>query len=124
MANPVNPVVVITYEQLQKEIAKLPPPVDGRVHVFRRQSRDYGAILSSFGRLRRTQKKSEIFYVFLTDLFIKSGLLTVLGDLLRLPSLSSIDIKVTAADLGPLRQNLRLYYFETFHGFGCAQVAH
>jgi hypothetical protein len=88
---------VTTYRQLLDAIAVLAAPAPGTVRVFRGQPKDYGSVLSSFGRIRRGQPRDS-FDVFMRHLFVKSGLLLIVGDLLALHRVGSIDIAVSVAD--------------------------
>lgn len=91
-------IAVTSYRQLLDEINKLPPPAEGTVRLFRGQTKDYSAILSSLGRTLRTRPAGEWFETRIKQLYIKAGLLSVVGDLLRLPQLGPIDIQVSVAN--------------------------
>src|ERR1039458_4131013 len=52
-------IAVTSYRQLLDEINKLPPPAEGTVRLFRGQTKDYSAILSSLGRPLRTRPSGE-----------------------------------------------------------------
>src|ERR1017187_497144 len=90
-------IAVTSYRQLLDEIKKLPPPAEDTVRLFRGQTKDYSAILSSLGRTLRTRPAGEWFETRIKHLYIKAGLLSVVGDLLRLPQLGPIDIQVSVA---------------------------
>src|ERR1022692_1127359 len=91
-------IAVTSYRQLLDEIKKLPPPAEGTVRLFRGQTKDYSAILSSLGRTLRTRPAGEWFETRIKQLYIKAGLLSVVGELLRLPQLGPIDIQVSVAN--------------------------
>src|ERR1022692_4000808 len=98
-------IAVTSYRQLLDEINKLPPPAEGTVRLFRGQTKDHSAILSSLGRIWRDRPAGEWFetrikqlYIKAGLLYIKAGLLSVVGDLLRLPQLGPIDIQVSVAN--------------------------
>src|ERR1035438_4280953 len=91
-------IAVTSYRQLLDEIKKLPPPAEGTVRLFRGQTKDYSAILSSLGRTLRTRPAGEWFETRIKHLYIKAGLLSVVGELLRLPQLGPIDIQVSVAN--------------------------
>src|ERR1039458_9275384 len=91
-------IAVTSYRQLLDEIKKLPPPAEGTVRLFRGQTKDYSAILSSLGRIWRDRPAGEWFETRIKQLYIKAGLLSVVGDLLRLPQLGPIDIQVSVAN--------------------------
>jgi hypothetical protein len=108
-----KPTQVNSYDHLHQALTALPPPSDGTVRTFRGQSKDYGAILSSFGRVRKKLGNAAAFDVFIRHLFVKSALLIVLGDLLKLPKLSPIDIRVSPAEFYLAEAMVQHYGYQT-----------
>ena len=106
-------IAVTSYRQLLDEIKKLPPPAEGTVRLFRGQTKDYSAILSSLGRTLRTRPAGEWFETRIKQLYIKAGLLSVVGDLLRLPQLGPIDILFNNAGMN-IRKPFEDYTEEEF----------
>ncbi len=108
-----NTIPVTSLAELQRQIAVLPPPTVGGVRLFRGQTTDYQTIYSSFGRIRATRPASESFDVFMRHLFIKSSVLSVVGDLLKLPQLSPVDIRVSAAEFVLAEALVQHYGYQT-----------
>ena len=104
---------VTGYRQLLAAIAALPPPSEGAVRVFRGQTKDYGTLLSSMGRIRRTRPASEAFDVSIRHWFIKSGLLTLVSDLLQAKRLSAIDVEVSPSHFVLAEALIQHYGYQT-----------
>jgi FRG domain len=109
----VNAIPAGSYLELQQQVGSLPPPPAGKIRLFRGQTKDYGTLYSSLGRIRATQPANELFDVTMHHLFIKSALLSVLGGLLKLPELSPLDIQVSAADFTLAEALVQHYGYQT-----------
>jgi hypothetical protein len=94
----VDAIAVTSYGQLLDEIHKLPPPREGAVRLFRGQTTDYGAILSSLGRTLQSKPGGEWFETSIRRLYIIGGLLSLVGELLHLPQVDPTDIRVSVAN--------------------------
>jgi FRG domain len=104
---------VSSYRQLLDSIAALPPPAGGAVRVYRGQTKDYGTLLSSMGRIRQTRPEGEAFETNIRHWFIKSGMLTLVSDLLKLVKLSAIDVRIGVSDFVFAEALIQHYGYQT-----------
>lgn len=124
MVEPLKAIPVGSYSELQQQIANLPPSPEGKVRLFRGQTRDYGTLFSSLGRVRATRPGAEAFDMDMRHLHIKGSVLIVLGDLLKLPQVSPSDIRVSAADFVMAEALVQHYGYQTRYIDVSPSVAH
>ncbi|MCU1237640.1 MAG: hypothetical protein JWP63_5607 [Candidatus Solibacter sp.] len=104
---------VTSYRQLLDCIAALPSPAAGATRVFRGQTKDYGTLLSSMGRIRQTRPAAEYFETGIRHWFIKSGMLSLVGDLLKLARFSTLDLRVGVSDFVFAEALVQHYGYQT-----------
>lgn len=108
-----NAIPVDSYPALCDAIAQLPPPPPGHVRLFRGQTRDYGTLYSSIGRIRAMRPPREAFDTNMRHLHIKGALLIVLGDLLQLSRFTSVDTRISGADFVMAEALVQHYGYQT-----------